>query len=178
MIPSLISVRLPRLLILLFAIFVITTAAPAQTGVYVEYGGSKVDSPTNNWVYGPTFGLYHDFYSVPLVHLGADLRGSVLGVTNTTTITSGMIGPRLSGHPRVLPAMPYVEALGGVGHYDFGANQPSNTQFEYQFLAGLDVTVLPRLDWRLVEFSYGGLSAFNGTLHPKTLSMGLVLRLP
>ena len=63
----------------------------------------------------------------------------------------------------------------GVG---FGANQPSNTQFEYQFLAGFDLTVLPRLDWRVVEFSYGGLSAFNGDLHPRTLSTGLVLRLP
>lgn len=175
---SLCSIRLRTLTVLLFAALTITAAAPAQTGLYVEYGGSKVDSPTNQWVYGPTFGLYHDFYSVPLVHLGGDIRGSVLGVTNTTTITSGMIGPRLSAHPRVLPLMPYLEALGGIGHYDFGANQPSNTEFEYQFLAGLDLTVLPRIDWRLVEFSYGGLSAFNGSLHPKTLSMGLVLRLP
>jgi hypothetical protein len=38
--------------------------------------------------------------------------------------------------------------------------------------------VLPRLDWRVVEFSYGGLSALNGTLNPRTLSTGLVLRLP
>ena len=174
---SLCSIRLRTLSLLLFATVTIT-AASAQTGLYVEYGGSKIDSPTNNWVYGPTFGLYHDFYSVPLVHLGGDIRGSVLGLTNKTTITSGMIGPRLSGHPRVLPLMPYLEALGGIGHYDFGSGQPSDTQFEYQFLAGLDLTVLPRLDWRLVEFSYGGLSAFNGSLHPKTLSMGVVLRLP
>ncbi|MFL6426769.1 MAG: hypothetical protein ACJ71S_00885, partial [Acidobacteriaceae bacterium] len=164
--------------VLLFAPFVFTTAAHAQTGIYVEYGGSKVDAPSNDWIYGPTFGLYHDFYSVPLVHVGGDLRGSVLGVSQTTTLTSGMIGPRVSVHPHVLPAMPYLEALGGIGHYDYGASQGSNTQFEYQFLAGIDITVLPRLDWRAVEFSYGGLSALNGTLHPRTLSMGLVLRLP
>lgn len=177
MILSSIAVRL-RAVFLLFAAFLFTSAAPAQTGLYVAYGGSKVDAPANNWIYGPTFGLYHDFYSVPFVHLGADLRGSVLGATSTTTITSGLIGPRVSIHPHVLPAMPYFEFLGGIGHYDFGENQPSDTQFEYQFLAGLDITVLPRLDWRLVEFSYGGLSTFNGALHPKTLSMGLVLRLP
>jgi hypothetical protein len=170
--------HLRTLLLLLFAGFTITLAANAQTGIYVEYGGSKVDAPSNNWIYGPTFGLYHDFYSVPLIHLGADLRGSALGISQTTTVTSGMIGPRVSLHPRVLPAMPYLEALGGVGYYDYGNGQGSNTQFEYQFLAGLDVTVLPRLDWRVVDFSYGGLSALNGTLHPKTLSMGLVLRLP
>jgi hypothetical protein len=173
---SLTSVCLRTLSLLLFATLAIT--ASAQTGLYIEYGASKVDSPTNNWVYGPTFGLYHDFYSVPLVHIGGDIRGSVLGLTNQTTITSGMIGARVSIHPHVVPAMPYLEALGGIGHYDFGANQPSNTQGEYQFLAGLDITVLPRLDWRLVEFSYGGLSTFSGTLNPKTLSMGLVLRLP
>ncbi len=170
--------RLPMFAVVLFASFAIATTAYAQTGIYVEYGGSKVDAPSNDWIYGPTFGLYHAFYSVPLIHVGADLRGSVLGISQTTTLTSGMLGPRVSIHPRVLPTMPYLEALGGIGHYDYGAGQGSNTQFEYQFLAGLDITVFPRLDWRAVEFSYGGLSALNGTLHPRTISMGLVLRLP
>jgi hypothetical protein len=164
--------------VLLVAIFAITITANAQTGIYIEYGGSKVAAPSNDWIYGPTFGIYHAFYSVPLVHVGADLRGSVLGISQTTTLTSGALGPRVSIHPRVLPVMPYLEALGGIGYYDYGNGQGSNTQFEYQFLAGIDITVLPRLDWRAVEFSYGGLSALNGTLHPRTLSMGLVLRLP
>ena len=176
--PSSIPVRLRILSVLLFVLSALTISASAQTGIYAEYGGSKVDSPSDNWIYGPTFGLYHDFFSAPLVHLGGDIRGSVLGVTNTTTLASGEIGPRVSLHPRVLPTMPYLEALAGIGHYDFGSNQPSNTQFECQFLAGIDLTVFPRLDWRVVEFSYGGLSAFNGNLHPKTLSMGVVLRLP
>jgi hypothetical protein len=166
--------HLCRLFLLLIAV---TIAARAQTGVYVEFGGSKVDAPSNQWVYGPTFGGYHDFYG-PVVHLGADLRASVLGISQTTTLTSGEIGPRVSLHPHVLPLMPYLEALGGLGHYDFGAGQGSSTQFEYQFLAGVDYTLIPRLDWRVVEFSYGGLSAFNGSLHPKTISTGLVLRLP
>src|SRR5882757_9218627 len=166
--------HMPRLFLLLF----VTVAAQAQTGIYVEFGGSKVDAPSNDWIYGPTFGLYHDFYSVPVVHLGADLRGSVLGISQTTTLYNGLIGPRVSLHPHVLPFMPYLEGLGGVGHYDFGAGQDSSTKFEYQFLAGIDYTVIPRLDWRVVEFSYGGLSIFNGDLHPKTLSTGLVLRLP
>jgi hypothetical protein len=162
---------------LLFAIFAAAIAAQAQTGIYIEGGGSKVDAPSNQWVYGPTFGAYHDFYG-PIVHLGADLRASVLGISQTTTLTSGEIGPRVSIHPRVLPLMPYLEALGGIGHYDFGAGQGSSTQFEYQFLAGIDYTLIPRLDWRVIEFSYGGLSALNGNLHPKTISTGLVLRLP
>jgi hypothetical protein len=170
--------HLRTLSLLLFATFAMAIAAQAQTGIYLEYGASKVDAPSDNWIYGPTFGIYHDFYSVPLVHLGADLRGSILGISQATNLYSGTIGPRLSLHPHVLPVMPYGEALFGLGHYDFGAGQPNNTQFEYQFLAGIDLTVFPRLDWRVVEFSYGGLSAFNEDLHPKTLSTGLVLRLP
>jgi hypothetical protein len=169
--------RFHTLSALLSAIVAATIAAHAQTGIYVEFGGSKVDAPSNQWVYGPTFGVYHDFFG-PIVHLGADLRGSVLGISQTTTLTSGEIGPRVSIHPRVVPLMPYLEGLGGIGHYDFGAGQGGSTQFEYQFLAGIDYTLIPRLDWRVVEFSYGGLSVFNGNLHPKTISTGLVLRLP
>jgi hypothetical protein len=170
--------HLRTLFLFFLATLAMAVAAQAQTGIYIEYGGSKVDAPSDQWIYGPTFGLYHDFYSVPVLHVGADLRGSVLGISETTTLTSGELGPRVSIHPRVLPVMPYLEALGGVGYYDFGNRQGSSTQFEYQFLAGIDFTVLPRLDWRVVEFSYGGLSALNGDLHPKTLSTGIVLRLP
>jgi hypothetical protein len=75
---------------------------------------------------------------------------------------------------------PYAEALAGVGHASFSGNSANSvTKFEYQFLGGLDFTVLPRLDWRVVEFSYGGLAGLdNGSIHPKTLSSGLVLRIP
>jgi hypothetical protein len=160
-------------------LFAITLAAHAQTGLYIEYSGSKVDTPGNDWIYGPTFGAYTDLIGgVPFVHLGADLRGSVLGISQTTTLYSGLIGPRVSLHPHVLPFMPYLEGLGGVGYYDFGSGQDTSTKFEYQFLAGVDFTVFPRVDWRVIEFSYGGLSVFNGNLHPKTLSTGLVVRLP
>lgn len=152
--------------------------AHAQIGLYAEFGGSKIDSPSNDWIYGPTFGIYADFLPLPFIHLGADLRGSVLGPGQDTKLYSGLLGPRLSLHPHVLPLMPYLEGLGGVGHYDFGTGQDSNTKFEYQFLAGIDYTLIPRLDWRVIEFSYGGLSVFNGDLHPKTISTGVVLRLP
>src|SRR5246500_5820829 len=90
---------------LLFGTFAITFGAQAQTGLYAEFGASKVDAPSNNWIYGPTFGLYHDFYSVPFLHLGGDLRGSLLGVSQTTNLYSGLIGPALSLDPDVLPGI-------------------------------------------------------------------------
>jgi hypothetical protein len=50
---------------------------------------------------------------------------------------------------------------------------------EYQLLGGLDITVLPRIDWRIVEYSYGGFSVPNSAdYHPRTFTTGLVLRLP
>jgi hypothetical protein len=169
---------LTTLLLLLSGITAGGRVASAQTGLYAEFGGSKVNAPSDDWIYGPTFGVYEDFLPLPFVHLGADLRGSVLGVSQTTTLYSGLIGPRLSVHPHVLPINPYIEALAGIGHYDYGRGQGSDTQFEYQFLGGIDHTLIPRLDWRVIEFSYGGLSALNSSLHPKTISTGLVLRLP
>ncbi len=170
------ALRAALLLLLLSA--VCSSLAHAQTGLYVEFGGSKVDAPGNDWIYGPTFGVYSDFLPLPFVHLGADLRGSVLGPSQNTTLYSGLIGPRLSVHPHVLPIHPYLEGLVGIGHFDLGADQGSNTKFQYQLLAGIDHTIVPRVDWRVVEFSYGGLSIFNGSLHPKTISTGIVLRLP
>jgi hypothetical protein len=80
----------------------------------------------------------------------------------------------------IIPLHPYVEATAGVGNLNFEGGSPTNsTRFEYQFLGGLDYTVLPRIDWRVAEFSYGELSALNGnSFHPRTLSTGIVLRLP
>jgi hypothetical protein len=52
------------------------------------------------------------------------------------------------------------------------------TKFTYQLLAGVDFTIFPRIDWRIVEFSYGGFTGLEDDFHPKTLSMGFVVRLP
>ncbi len=150
----------------------------AQTGVYAEFSASKVNAPNNDWIYGPTFGAYFDRFHIPFFSAGLDLRGAVLGPGDSTQLYSGLIGPHVAFRPRVLPIQPYVEGLVGVGHIDFGSGNGSDTQFEYQFLGGIDLTILPRIDWRVAEFSYGALSAFNGSLHPKTISTGIVLRLP
>ncbi len=174
---------LPRLRVavalLLFALGLASVpCAQAQVGLYAEFGGAKINAPNNDWIYGPTFGAYADFIPLPIVHIGGDLRASILGVSQTTTLYSGLIGPRISVHPHVLPISPYIEAVAGIGHYDYGRGFGGDTKFEYQFLGGIDHTIIPRLDWRVVEFSYGGLSALGSSLHPKTISTGVVLRLP
>jgi hypothetical protein len=98
--------------------------------------------------------------------------------SGATKIVSGLAGPRLTFKPHVIPLMPYVEALAGAGdvQYGQGVARTSATKLEYQFLGGLDWTIFPRVDWRVIEFSYGGFA--GPSLNPKNLSTGIVLRLP
>ena len=154
-------------------------SANAQVGLYAEFSGAKANVPGANWIYGPTFGGYYDRGRALFLSTGLDARGAFLGSGNNK-LDSGLFGPRLSFRPHAIPIQPYVEALIGIGHagYYQGSAPTTVTKFEYQFLGGLDLTVLPRADWRIVEFSYGGLSGLGSSFNPKTISTGIVVRLP
>jgi hypothetical protein len=162
-----------------FLVLLFPLSALAQTGIYAAFSASSFDLPGLNWEYGPTVGVYHDFYHPPLFSIGADLRGSFLG-SGSTKAYSGLIGPHLKIDPPVFPLHPYAEVLAGVGHveYETSAAFTDTTKFTYQLLAGVDFTIFPRIDWRIVEFSYGGFTGLEDDFHPKTLSMGFVVRLP
>ncbi len=156
-----------------------TLAAAAQVGIYGEFSAAKLNVPNTGWIYGPTFGAYFDKGHLLFLSTGLDARGAFLG-SGSTVLDSGLVGPRVAVRPHVVPIQPYVEALIGVGHAKFGQGvaQTTSTKFDYQFLGGLDLTILPRIDWRVVEFSYGGLSGLDSSFHPKTISTGIVVRLP
>ena len=162
-----------------------SAATNAQTGVYGEFTAGKVSAANTPWMYGPTVGLYHD-NGLGLVAYGYDVRGSFLrrgdtnGSNTNESLTTIQGGVRFAVTPHILPVKPYVEALGGYGSLTSGQGVARNSggHFTYQFLGGLDFTFFPRLDWRVVEFSYGGLSGLGSSYHPKTLSTGLVFRLP
>ncbi len=154
----------------------------AQIGVYGEFSAADFNVPNVGWQYGTTFGIFdNDLFKIPFFALGVDGRGTVVN-GDGASIASGLVGPRLVFKPHVLPVMPYAEALVGAGRAEAGrqgsAAYTSATKFEYNFVGGLDYTFFPRLDWRVVEFSYGGLSSFNGSFNPRTLSTGIVFRLP
>ncbi|HEY0786619.1 MAG TPA: hypothetical protein VGD62_12170 [Acidobacteriaceae bacterium] len=151
--------------------------AQAQIGIYGEFSAADFNLPNTDWQYGTTFGLYYDRWKVPFLALGVDGRGSVIG-SGSDRIISGLAGPRLELKPPVLPLKPFVEALVGAGRADVGEGgaYSSTTRLEYQFLGGADATIFPRVDWRIVEFSYRGFS--GASFNPKSLSTGIVLRLP
>ena len=167
-----------RFLCALFALLLLASpAAHAQTGLYGGFNAAKINYPSNKWAYGGMFGIYSEFVKVPPVRVGADLRFSILRLDTNTNLFSTMIGPRFAFHPVGLSLTPYAEGLIGEGRYSFGNNVGSATKFQYEVLAGVDRPVVPHLDWRVLEFSYSGLSTVQRqNLHLETLSTGLVLR--
>jgi hypothetical protein len=167
-----------RLLLTACLFALLSPALHAQLGLYGNFTTVNLKmSGSGGWINGGTFGAYLAHGHLALLNVGVDARGTFAS-GGSTSFDSGSIGPRLAFNTHVLPFLPYVEATAGVGHANFiGSSEV--TKFEYQFLGGIDYTVLPRLDWRVVEFSYGGLSGLNGnSIHPQTISTGIVLRVP
>jgi hypothetical protein len=153
----------------------------AQLGLYGAFTAQNLGVPDDNGyvLYGGTFGAYLASGRLAILSLGVDLRGS-FARDGGTSFDTAAIGPRLALNTHILPIQPYVEGTVGLGRVEFAGGSPSNsTKFEYQILGGLDFTILPRIDWRIAEYSYGGLSVMdNYNFHPKSLSTGIVLRLP
>jgi hypothetical protein len=154
-------------------------AASAQTGIYAEFSTSDFNAANAGRHNGATFGFYHNFLHAPVLGIGADARLSLLGSGDTKAYI-GLVGPMLRIHPPVLPLTPYVEGLIGAGNVHVGSsgNFFSRTAFAYEGVIGLDWTILPRIDWRVVEYSAGGFSSANASISPRTWSTGVVLRLP
>jgi len=168
-------------LVLALMVLLLPGVLRAQVGVYAGFSATKLNVANTDWIKGASFGAYYDPIHLPLVNFGIDARGSVLGGSGATQVKSGLIGPRAVVHLPILPLKPYVEGLIGVGQVQVGqgvAATRSGTQFEYGLAAGVDFTFFPRLDWRVVDYQYGAFNGSNSTTSQKTLSTGLVFRLP
>jgi hypothetical protein len=171
------KMRIARLLLCAMLLFPLSVFA--QTGVYATFNASDFDLPHVNWQYGPVVGIYHNALHVPFFRLGVDARASFIG-SGSTKVYSGLAGLRAEVHPPILPLKPYAEALVGGGKVEFGQGvaRTDKTAFEYEVLGGADLTILPRIDWRVAEFSYSGFSSLGQSFNPRTISTGIVLRLP
>jgi hypothetical protein len=147
---------------------------------------------------GGTGGVYYDFMKLGPVRLGADLRGSILTTKrgayvnfngSGARIYSALGGVRASFHTPIASLKPYIQASAGLGRSDYGLFTQGSTNgqvvihnnFEYEGLVGLDVKLLPIMDWRVAELGYGGLNPFGTFSHNypiKQVSMGFVFHLP
>jgi hypothetical protein len=143
---------------------------------------------------GGTGGVYYDFKKLSHVTLGADLRGSI-----TTTkrgaqtdangsgarLYSGLGGVRGVFHTPIHVLQPYIQASAGFGRSDFGLTRRNatgqvimDTGFQWEGFAGLDIKLLPFMDFRAVELGYGGLDSGGHNYPVKTISSGVVFHLP
>jgi hypothetical protein len=146
---------------------------------------------------GGSGGIYYDFLKLGPIKLGADLRGSILTTKrganvsfndSGTRIYSALGGIRAVFHTPIAPLKPYIQGSVGLGRSDYGLSNTTSTgqvvlynNFEYEGLAGLDIKLLPIMDWRVAEFGYGGLNPFGTYSHNypiKQVSMGFVFHLP
>jgi hypothetical protein len=150
---------------------------------------------------GGTGGVYYDFKKTAHVTLGADVRGSIMNTKRGAyenfngpgaRIYSVLGGVRGTFHTPVKVLKPYAEGLVGLGRSDYGlfVYQPPSpaplptkiySNFEWQVLVGLDLKLLPIMDFRVVEFGYGGLDPFGTYSHNypiKQVSSGFVFHLP
>jgi hypothetical protein len=150
---------------------------------------------------GGTGGVYYDFKTLGPFRLGADLRGSIMSTKRGAYENFNGPGARiysvLGGVRGVIHTpkdwlKPYIQGSVGLGRSDYGlySNQPASSSplpnkiynnFEYEGLAGLDLKLLPILDYRVAEFGYGGLDPFGTYSHNypiKQVSMGFVFHLP
>lgn len=156
---------------------------------------------------GGTAGVYYDFMKLGPVRLGADLRGTITdskqgAYTNSrgggTRIYSGLGGIRGSFHTPYPILKPYIQFSAGIGRSDYGLLTPNTTvtvggstaqitgeaihsNFQYEGFAGVDLRLLPVMDFRVVEVGYGALTSFGTTGHTYpmgSLSSGIVFHLP
>lgn len=172
---------------LLFLALVLTFGfsrpANAQFGVYGEFSGGLIGSgyldPTG--LQGVTAGAYYNPMRFGALAFGLDARGSFLTGSvccdNRIHIKTFLVGPRASfslKHGRVKPYAEYLIGVGSAADTNSGAN--TNTTFAYQLTGGLDVAILPRLDWRILEANYerGPDDNIASDAQTGTLSTGVV----
>jgi hypothetical protein len=162
--------------------------AEAQTGLYLQGTASLLQFQNTPFMYGATFGGFRMKNAGP-VSLGGDFRGGVTESHNGTSapltdeaLDFGLLGVRVAASPRMLPLSikPYAEAMIGFGYWRGGSSvqRQDKNHMLIQFIGGVDVPVSKHFDWRVAEFTFGRAGAQPGSIHPITVSTGIVVRLP
>jgi len=162
--------------------------AKAQVGLYLQGTASLLQFQNTPFMYGATFGGFRMKDAGP-VSLGPDFRGGITESHNGTSapltdeaLDFGLFGVRVAASPRILPLSmkPYAEAMIGESYWRGGYSILRQDKYHMlvQFVGGVDMPVSKHFDWRVAEFTYGRAGAQPGSIHPITVSTGIVLRIP
>jgi hypothetical protein len=161
-----------------------------QTGSVLTGSGYQ-EQYTNFWASGIGGGLTLNFLPVGPVKLGFDLRGSTR--PGTVGADTAMGGLRVAFNPPLLRLKPYIQASGGYVEtrtVNISTNPANPTQTvggtftnkyaAWEILGGVDVPILPILDFRVIELGGGtGLNVPGGSSTPNislfSVDSGLVL---
>ncbi|MEO6981514.1 MAG: hypothetical protein ABI072_00175 [Edaphobacter sp.] len=189
-------------LVAVVATATVASSAHAQLAVYGTVTVNQMSGIKNSPLatFGPAGdinpiggggGVYYDFLRLGRVKLGADLRSTLTSTKRGAYISSDGSGARLYStlggiravfHTPFVPLRPYLQVSAGLGRTDYGLLPLTNkNNFQYMGYAGIDITLLPVMDFRLVEFGYGGLNPMGTNSHNypiKSVSSGLVFHLP
>ncbi|HEY1807946.1 MAG TPA: hypothetical protein VGG42_05245 [Acidobacteriaceae bacterium] len=109
--------------------------------------------------------------------LGFVVRGTALPSDSAVRIYDAVLGPRLAVSLPVVRL--FAEAGGGMGHagyYNSLGNFASSWGPAWQVNLGVARTILPRVEWRILEGSYGRIYTGPG-ISPVTLSTGVTLHI-
>ncbi len=165
-----------KTLLLLLAAVSMAPAARAQIAAGVALTGQNLTQyytpGQSKWIYGPTISLQDEHGHV--LKLGGDLRASFLR-RDGVGVNSFAIGPRASVKLPAVPIRPYAEVLIGIIGVRSTNTGPFTTHVEYQYVFGVDQTVLPHVDWRVLEYSHGGVVNSSEDKRDQ-LSTGLIFR--
>jgi hypothetical protein len=154
--------------LLLLSLITATLNAQAKFAIYGTGGGEKSGVVNEGWTTAATFGFYYGLYHVGPVALSADARADV-----SSNIKSGLIGPRFAFHIPAIPLKPYAEALiGGSTYPTLPSGITIPNKLTGRIVGGIDTTILPHIDWRMIDYSYG----LNKGQHTQTITSGLVVR--
>ena len=147
--------------------------AQAKLAIYGTGGVEKSELQFSSSNAAGTFGFYFGLRHYGPVDLSADVRGDL-----SKDIYSGILGPRVAVKIPVFPIRPYGEFLFGGSSYSTLSNGVRNaSDFTYRGVVGVDLTLIPHFDWRVVDYSYSsGITQFNASVHPKTVTTGFVIR--
>lgn len=167
-----------------FAVLTIlcASAGRAQVAMYGEATGADIGFKDTPHVYGGTFGMYATKPVGPAA-LGFDVRVALTKKGGTSqpfsdaALDMGQFGVRAVFTGWKLPVRPYAEALVGPAYWRGGFSVYRNdaNHFLMQAIGGLDYAILPKVQWRVVEFAYGRMGGVPNYVEPMILSTGIVL---
>jgi hypothetical protein len=190
-----------RFLVPCLTLALMTIAARAQVGVYLNPVGIHVsnstpdtgtfaflgDNVTGRTFYGINLGGYYDFFKGSKADVGLDLRDSYTK-GNNASLNSFLVGVRVVPRLTNYSFKPYAQISVGVGSTKPPTSTVHISRATFDVLGGVDYPLAKHLDFRMVEVGYGSLSTvssanFNGqTSYPASklfsVSTGLVFRFP